>query len=490
MAEPHELTMLEQAAALRAGELSPVELAEHYLRRIERLDGSVGAYLTVTADRALADARRAAGLLARGASGGGEAAAGAGLPPLLGVPLPVKDLDPVPGVRCTYGSAAFAGHVVPERPPGGEPAVVTRLREAGTVLLGKTNTPEFGLPAYTESRVGPPARSPHDPSRGAGGSSGGAAAAVAAGLAPAAQGSDGGGSIRIPASCCGLVGIKPSRGRVSTAPAGDVSGLPTAGPLARTVRDAAALLDVMAGPAPGDPVPLAAPDTSFLRWCERAPGRLRIARWAEPDVPGVTVEPEVLAVYERTSALLAGLGHEVVDVAQPLRPGDRDAFTPVWSVLAALAPVPAEREDALLPLTRWLRERGRAATGVEYARALNAMQKAGRRLAAAVAPYDAVLMPTLARLPVPVGALRDDADPAADFAAQTAFTPFTAPWNIAGLPAVSLPAGWTDGGLPVGMMLGAAHGAEGPLLALAAQVEAAVAPELRPWGWGARPRVW
>ncbi|MBQ0983446.1 amidase [Streptomyces sp. F63] len=489
MADPHELTMLEQATAVRGGELSPVELAEHYLRRIERLDDSVGAYLTVTADRALDGARRAERLLARRTAGrGGTAGGGDGLPPLLGVPLPVKDLDAVPGVRCTYGSAVFAGHTVPEDDE--EPRLVALLREAGTVLLGKTNTPEFGLPAYTEGRAGPPARSPYDLSRGAGGSSGGAAAAVAAGLAPAAQGSDGGGSIRIPASCCGIVGVKPSRGRVSPAPGGDVSGLATAGPLARTVRDAAALLDVMAAPVPGDPVPLAAPETPFLRWCDRTPGRLRIGRWARPDVPGVTVAPEVLAAYERTSALLAGLGHEVVDLEQPLRPGDRDTFTPVWAVMAALAPVPPEREAELLPLTRWLRERGREASGLDYARALESMQRVGRRLAAAVAGCDAVLTPTLAQPPAPVGALRNDADPAADFAAQVAFTPFTGPWNIAGLPAVSLPVEWTEDGLPVGMMLGAAHGAEGPLLALAAQVEAAAVPRPRAWGWGPRPRVW
>ncbi|MEU8571158.1 amidase [Streptomyces pathocidini] len=471
MGEIHELTVLGLVGALRRGEVSAVEVAEHYLARIERLDGGLGAYLTVTPERALDDARRAD----RRRAAGGE------LPPLLGVPLPVKDLDPVPGVRYTAGSAVFADRIAA---PEEATRLVGRLERAGTVLLGKTNTPEFGLPAYTESRIGPPARTPYDPALGAGGSSGGAAAAVAAGLAPAAQGSDGGGSIRIPAACCGLVGLKPSRGRVSPAPYGDVSGLATAGPLARTVRDAAALLDVMAGPAPGDPVPMTPPARPFLEWCERAPARLRIARWARPDVAGVSVEPEVLAAYEKTSALLAELGHEVVDADQPLRPGDRDAFTPVWAVLAGLVPVPPEREGELTPLTRWLRARGRVATGLDYARSLAAVQAVGRRLAAAVAPYDAVLTPTLARLPQPVGSLRDDADPAADFAAQIAFTPFTAPWNIAGLPAVSLPLGWTGTGLPIGMMLGAAHGAEGPLLALAAQLEAA-----SPWA-DRRPRVW
>lgn len=460
--------MLEQAAAVRDGVLSPAELARHYLGRIERLNDTVGAYATVTPERALEDAGRAERRLGEGGV----------LPPLLGVPLPVKDLTPVAGIRWTAGSAVFA-----ERVAESGTHVVDLLRAAGTVLLGKTNAPEFGLPAYTEGRSAPPARSPYDTALMAGGSSGGAAAAVAAGLAPAAHGSDGGGSIRIPASCCGVVGLKPSRGRVSPAPFGDPTGLAVTGPIARNVRDTAALLDVMAGPVPGDPVPLAASETSFLEWCEREPRRLRIGRWARPDVD-VPVDPVVLAAYERTSALLAGLGHEVVDVEQPLGPGDHGSFDPVWEVMALLAPVPPEREGELMPLTRWLRERGRAASGERFARALGAMQAVGRTFAAAVAPFDAVLTPTLARLPQPVGSLRDDADPAGDFAAQYAFTPFTGAWNIAGLPAVSLPVEWTDGGLPIGMMLGAAHGAEGPLLALAAQVEAA-APwrERRPAGF-------
>ncbi|GGO80983.1 amidase [Wenjunlia tyrosinilytica] len=461
MAEPHELTMLEQAAAVRAGELSPVELTEHYLRRIERFNGAVGAYLTVTGERALAEARRAQRRLREGGP----------LPPLLGVPLPVKDLTPVEGVRLTYGSGVFADHVADI-----DTRLVELLREAGTVMLGKTSTPEFGLPAYTEPGFAPPARTPYDLSRGAGGSSGGAAAAVATGLAPAAHGSDGGGSIRIPASCCGLVGLKTSRGRISNAPFADVSGLAVHGPIARTVRDTAALLDVMARQEPGEPTSLPAPDRPFLRWAEHAPGRLRIARWAEPDPAGVTVAPEVLDAYEKTSALLAELGHEVVDIAQPLAPGDRDPFTPVWAVLAALAPVAPERESELMPLTRWLRARGPAVTGVGFATAMAALQAVGRKLTEAVAPYDAVLTPTLAQLPAPVGSLRDDRDPAADFEAQIAFTPFTAPWNIAGLPSVSLPLERTGEGLPVGMMLSGRFGGEGPLLALAAQLEAA-----RPW---------
>ncbi|MFE2432290.1 amidase [Streptomyces sp. NPDC059373] len=460
MAEAHELTMVAQAAAVRRGELSPVELATHYLARIEELNDAVGAYLTVTPEHALADARRAERRLKEG----GE------LPPLLGVPIAVKDLTPVKGVRFTVGSSVFAEQVAEV-----DAYVVTLLRErGGGVLLGKTNTPEFGLPAYTENRLGPPARTPYDLTRGAGGSSGGAAAAVAAGLAPAAQGSDGGGSIRIPASCCGVVGLKPSRGRVSPAPFGDANGLAVVGPIARTVRDAAALLDVMAVSAPGDPFSLPGEGRTFQEWSRRDPGRrLRIARWAQPDVAGVLVDPAVLEAYEKTSTLLAGLGHDVVDVRQPLDPGDRDAFTPVWAVMAAGIPVPPEREQELMPLTRWLRDQARHVSGTDYTRALAAMQAVGRKHAAAVAPYDAVLTPTLAQLPAPVGALRDDEDPEADFAAQIAFTPFTAPWNIAGLPAISLPVQRTAAGLPIGMMLGAAHAAEGPLLSLAAQLEAA-----------------
>lgn len=453
--------MVEQAAAIRRRDISPSELTEHYLERIARLDGRVGAYLTVTADRAREDARRAEARL----RAGGE------LPPLLGVPVPVKDLVPVRGVRFTSGSAVFAERIAETDAP-----VAELLRAAGSVLLGKTNTPEFGLPAYTEGRVGPPARTPYDTRRIAGGSSGGAAAAVAAGLAAAAHGSDGGGSIRVPAGCCGLVGLKPSRGRVGPVPNGDVTGLVVDGPITRTVRDAALLLDVMSGAVPGDPLRPAAPAVPFAAWCERVPGRLRIARWARPDVDGVAVDPEVLAAYERTSALLAGLGHDVVDVPQPLSGSDHHAFDPVWAVLALLTPVPAEDEARLMPLTRWLRERGRSYSGEDFARGLAAVQAVGRKFAAAVAPYDAVLTPTLAALPPAVGALRDDDDPAADFAAQYAFTPFTGVWNMAGLPAVSLPVEWTDQGLPVGMMLGAAHGAEGPLLSLAAQVEAAA-----PW---------
>src|SRR5215216_5997468 len=224
------LPALEQARLVREREVTPVELVEEYLERIERLDPELNAYITVSADEALAQAR---GPLAG---------------PFAGVPTPIKDLVDTAGIRTTYSCKAFANHV-----PAEDSELARRIRAAGFVVLGKSNTPEFGTTAITESELNGICRNPWDMSRTPGGSSGGAAAAVAAGLAPLAQGSDGGGSIRIPASCCGLYGIKPARGRISTAPYGDVFGLSTHGPLARTVRDAAALLDVMAGYELGDP---------------------------------------------------------------------------------------------------------------------------------------------------------------------------------------------------------------------------------------------
>jgi amidase len=241
MTQIHDLTVLELAAAIRRRELSPTEITGHYLDRIERLNTEVGAFYTVTADLAREQASQAEKAIAR-AGDPGE------LPPLTGVPIPIKDLNMVAGVRQTLGSLAFEDNV-----PAEDDHVTAALRAAGAVITGKTATPEFGLPCYTETAIGPPARTPWDLSRSAGGSSGGAGAAVAAGLAPAAQGSDGGGSIRIPASACGLFGLKPTRGRISHAPlVPDIAGLSTDGPLARTVADAALLLDVMIGNRPGD----------------------------------------------------------------------------------------------------------------------------------------------------------------------------------------------------------------------------------------------
>src|SRR5215471_11029674 len=288
----HDLTVLELAAAIRGRELSPVEITAHYLDRIERLNADVGAFYTVTAEVA----RDQAGEAEKAVAGASDPAA---LPPLTGVPIPIKDLNMVAGVRQTFGSVVFENNVAPE-----DDHVTAAIRAAGAVIIGKTATPEFGLPCYTETEIGPPARTPWDLSRSAGGSSGGAAAAVAAGLAPAAQGNDGGGSIRIPSSVCGLFGIKPSRGRISNAPLmPDLMGLTTEGPLARTVADAALLLDVMTGNRPGDMYtqPALREGESFLNCAYRAPGKLRIGRTLAHPVGDGFVHPDCVTAYEDAS---------------------------------------------------------------------------------------------------------------------------------------------------------------------------------------------
>jgi amidase len=460
----HDLSALEQGELVRRCEVAPGELAEHYLERIEKLD-DVGAFVTLAEERISSCARTLA-------------VKPVGDSPLFGVPTAIKDLNLTAGVRTTFGSAAFADFV-----PEISDNVTLSIEAAGMISLGKTNTPEFGSPCYTEPDVAPPAVTPWDRTRGAGGSSGGAAAAVAAGLVPVAQGSDGGGSIRIPASCCGIVGFKPSRGVISGAPMyGDPIGLATAGPLARSVRDAAALLDVLAGRRVGDPY--WAPAGDYLEACDRPVGRLRIARFIEPVITSVAVDPEVERAWSDASTLLESLGHEIVDVAVPLPPEAVPVFETCWAVLTALSVVPPEREELLRPLTRWLTERGRAVSGPEFGLAIGAMRRFAGQALAALVPYDAVLTPTLAVPPVAVGALRDDADPAGDFENQKRFTPWTSAWNVTGMPAVSLPLHWTPDDLPVGVMLAARPAEDELLLSLAAQVEEAVGGfTRRPPGW-------
>lgn len=477
MAELHDMSALEQAAAVRSRQVGPVELVEHYLARIERRSTELGAFVTVTGQAALARAKEAEERLGRSDP--------ATLPPLFGVPTAVKDLNLTAGVRTTLGSAVYADFVPPV-----DDHVVTLLRRAGTISLGKTTAPEFGLPCYTEPVVGPPARTPWDPARSAGGSSGGAGAAVAAGLVPFAQGSDGGGSVRIPASVCGLVGIKVSRGRVSNGPVGgDVTGLSWNGPLARSVRDAAALLDAMAVPMPGDPhwAPPLADGATFLSHAGRDPGRLRIGRYATPILDGIEVHPDCLAAYEAATAALVDLGHEVEDVAVPFPADVMESFRTVWGVSAASAPVDPAREDELMPLTRWLRAQGAGTTGPQFVGAMARLQMLSRQWITRTAGYDAVLSPTLASPPVPVGWFTEGGDPAADFDRQVAFTPFTSAYNVTGQPAVSLPLHWaTDGGttLPIGVMLAGRPAGEATLISLSAQLEDAVPwADRRPPGW-------
>ncbi|HEV2932606.1 MAG TPA: amidase [Streptosporangiaceae bacterium] len=466
MTQIHELTMIELADAIRARELSPVAVTDHYLRRTQELNDQVGAFYTVTAEMAAEQALVAEKAVA-------QAADPADLPPLTGVPIPIKDLNMVAGVRQTFGSLAYENNV-----PDTDDYVVTRLKDAGVVITGKTSTPEFGLPCYTETRIGPPARTPWDLSRSAGGSSGGAAAAVAAGLAPAAQGSDGAGSIRIPASVCGLFGIKPSRGRISNGPlVPDLLGFGVDGPITRTVADAALLLDVMTGNYPGDmytqpPLPSG---ESFLGYASRPPGRLRIGRTLQNPVPGADVHPDCVRAYEDASTLLASLGHEIEDISMPLGEDVVPFFETIYYAYATLTPVDPSQEHVLLPLTQYLRERGRATAAPDFIFAQAYMQFVVRIAVATLGTYDAILTPTLATPPVLVGYF-DEVDPAENFERQKRFTPFTAIYNTSGLPAVSVPLHWTAEGLPIGVMLACRMGDEATLISLSAQLE-----DARPW---------
>jgi amidase len=468
--EIHELSARGLAAAIRSGETSPREVLAHTMERASTLGPEVGAFVRLTPELAQQQADDAVARLAQGDPA-----------PLLGVPVPIKDLTMVAGVEMNAGSAAMRGFV-----PEADDGVVTRLREAGTVMIGKTSTPEMGLPPYTEPDIGPPARTPWDPARSGGGSSGGAGAAVAAGIVPMAHGSDGGGSIRIPAAACGLVGLKPSRGRISSGPFGvDGAALATQGVLTRDVRDTAVALDVLAQGWPGDDRYLPAPAAgSFLAACDAPTGPLRVGVLTTPIItPEAPVHAEALAAVEKTARLLEAAGHAVTGAPVPFPAEKWLPFLDVWSVMAASAPLPPEAEPLLVPLTRWMRERGRSVDGVTYANAIAAGQRLQRDAATAWEGFDVILSPTLAQPPPRIGEMRDDGDPEGDFWAQCAYTPWTSTWNILGAPAISLPlhhaAASGDDGAPVipwGVMLGARTGREDLLLGLAAALESAA-----PW---------
>ena len=472
--ELHELTMVELAAAIRSRDLSPVEVTDHYLRRAYERNEQVGAFYTLATDQAMDQARAAEKALA--ADRDGNVTQGK---PLFGVPIPVKDLNLVEGMPVTFGSVLLKDFISPV-----DDYVAAHIRASGAVIMGKTATPEFGLPCYTETEIGPPARTPWDLTRSAGGSSGGAAAAVAAGMAPAAQGSDGGGSIRIPSSVCGLFGIKPTRGRVSEGPVmPDLAGLSIAGPIARTVQDAALLLDVLAGNHPGDMYTLPAPSRPFLDHASAEVPRLRIARTLGHAVEGAEVHPDCQQAYEDASALRASLGHDVEDIATPFDTGTVPHFMTLWYAMSTLAPVATEQEAQLRPLTRYLRAQASSVSAAELFAAQAALQGATRAALTALAPYDAILTPTLARPPAPVGWFEEVA-PAANFERQKAFTPYTAVYNVSGQPAINVPLYWNADNLPIGVMLAGRMGEEATLIELAAQLEQA-----RPWK-DRHPAIW
>ena len=474
MTDPHELTALEQWESLQRGELSPVELTEHYLGRIERANPRLGAFVTVTPDAALERARHVQASMPRTA-------------PLWGLPFGDKDLWMRAGVPAGFGSRAFTGFV-----PEASDEVVETLDAAGGISLGKTNAPEFGLPSYTESLAAPPARNPWNPDLGAGGSSGGAAVAVAAGMLPFAPGSDGGGSIRIPAAACGLVGLKPSRGLVPAGSGVDsLAGLVVDGPIARTVADAALLLDGMIARSHGridHHFTLRAPggDAPFLASAVRGDGRFQLgvmttSAWDE--AYEITIDPAARAALDEAVQAFTDLGHGIEETALAPDPSYSPAFRTIWQAGAASIPVEAERMALLEPLTRWLIERGRALPARELTGALRALSAYERSFIRQLSGFDAVLTPALAMTPRPVGWYDAD-DPERNFAQQVQYTPFTSMLNVTGLPAIVLPVHETADGLPMGVQLIGRPGGEATLLSLGAQLERRIRWHTR------RPPMW
>ncbi len=456
--ELHHLTAQEQWEWMQRGEISPVELTTHYLSRIERLDAGLGAFVTVTADAAIERARKLADAVPKAAA-------------LWGLPIGDKDLTNRAGVPTGYGSRLMTGFV-----PEDSDELVSVLDDAGAVSLGKTNAPEFGLPSYTETLVAPPARNPWDVSLGAGGSSGGAAVAVAAGLLPFAPGSDGGGSVRIPAAACGLVGIKPSRGLIPSGSGVDkLAGLVVPGPLARTVADAAMMLDAMV--AGGEyPFTLRAPrwdGGALLNAAVRGEGRFQLGVMTTSpwdDAYDIEVSPEASAALALAVKELDAIGHGVEQTA--LEPDDSYApnFRTIWQ--SGAAGIPAEGEDLgkLEPLTQWLVARGREISALELMEALAALSLFERSVIRQFARFDAVMTPALAMTPRPIG-WYDSTDGERNFAQQVQYTPFTSFANVSGLPAITLPVYQTDAGIPMGVQLIGRPGGEATLLAIGAQLE-------------------
>lgn len=462
MSDLHELSAAEQLRALRDGDVCSRDLTEHYLDRIDRLDTEFGAFVTVTPELALAEATQADRRLADGE-----------WLPLLGLPLGIKDLSATGGVRTTFGSAALADHV-----PSDDGWTVGRLRQAGAVLVGKTNTPEFGPTCYTDNDLtGRPTVTPYDVRRYASGSSGGAAAAVAAGMLPVAHASDGAGSTRTPAATCHLVGVKPSRGLVSAAPATTFMSAGTEGPLARTLQDAALLLDVMARPWAGDLYGWR-PRTSFVDAVLSPPRpKLRVAVWTETGLDGVDPHPEAARTAEHAAALLRELGHDVRPAALPARYDEsvRQALR-VWFAstvgVNVETLVPMERRHLLRPYTRYLADTCSALSASDLASAQAVLARYASTFLAALDGVDVALTPTTNGPPAPIGHFSaDGVDAEANLMlAWSCYTPWV---NLTGQPAVSLPSHLDSEGLPHGVQLVGRRRRDAELLALAAQLESA-----------------
>lgn len=459
-----------QAELVRSGEASPEELLEGAIERTEELNPQLNAVIHPLYEEA-------------------RAAVAAGLPagPFKGVPLLFKDIGPtLAGAPLHLGSRVLkeAGFIAPV-----ESFLATRLKAAGFVIFGKTNVPEFGILPTTESKAWGAARNPYDLERTTGGSSGGAAAAVASGMVSIAHASDGGGSIRIPASHCGLVGLKPTRARVSQGPViGDVmSGLTHDHVLTRTVRDTAAVLDVIHGYEPGDPYDAPAPARPYVDEVGADPGRLRIGLMTEPATQD-EVDPIVIEGAEKTAKLLESLGHEIVPTDfNALRDLDLfETFLVRWGAgqaqLASLVATLTGRdvgEGDFEPLTWALIQKGRADSAGHYVEAVATHQVMSRMVAGTMAGagLDAVISPTLGEPPPPLGTYDDSgAEPFAALLRAGRTACFVAGMNVTGQPAISLPMHQTAEGLPVGVQLISAFGREDVLIRLASQLEQAA-----PW---------
>jgi len=475
MIDPEELRDLDavaQAELVRRGDATPLELVDAAIARVERVNGALNAVVTPMFEQA-------------------RATAGGNLPegPLRGVPYLLKDLmGTIAGTRQTSGSA-FAREYVPTH----DSELVVRLKRAGLVVIGKTNTPELGILPTTEPHFLGPTRNPWNPAHSAGGSSGGSAAAVAAGMVPAAHANDGGGSIRIPASCCGLFGLKPTRARNPLGPDnGDVmSGFVVEHAVTRTVRDSAAVLDATAGPDLGDPYAAPPPARPFAEEVGAAPGRLRIAFTATSPV-GAEIHPDCAGAVEDVARLCASLGHEVCENTPRIDAAAMQAaFINVFSagcamqldtLIAEIGRPPAEGE--LEPLTAALCAAGREVKASDYLSSIRDLQLVSREIARALLEFDVWLTPTLCEPPLPLGTLDSTPDNSmAGLFRAAPYVPFTALCNFTGQPAMSVPLVWNEGGLPIGTQFVGRFGDEATLLRLAAQLESA-----RPWATR-RPEV-
>ena len=452
----------ELAALVRGGEVSARETVSAALERIEGLNGRLNAFVEVDGDRALA--------AADGIEPGDER-------PFAGVPIAIKTNVPVEGLCMNCGSRFLENHH-----PDHTAYLVRRLRDAGFVVVGATNMSEFGILPTTEPRHSGPTRNPWDAERTPGGSSGGSAAAVAGGMLPVAHGNDGGGSLRVPAACCGLIGLKPSRGRISRGPDLGESFLASDGVLTRSVAETAYLLDVLAGYEVGDATWAPRPAEPYAATVRRDPGRLRIAMTAA-NVLDVDVDPECVRGMRAAADVLASLGHEVEEAA-PALPGREAlhlfvrAFGPAVSLQISYGELLAGRppqDDEIEPLSRVLLDQAHALDSVGYLAAVAQLQALARGLVAFFAEYDVLLTPALAERPLRIGDCNGvGAEPLRDLARSGRFTPFTALFNVTGQPAITVPVGFGEDGLPTAAQLVARPLGEDTLLQVAAQMETAL----------------